>query len=83
MCRFKFLYLPILVLVCLVFTPDAGADTLSGTVKDPSGGVVIGARIEISGGNLLQPLLLMSDESGKWGLRTTMPFARGQMADFQ
>ena len=66
MCRVKFLYLPILVLVCLVFTPEAGADTLSGTVKDPSGGVVIGARIEISGGNLLQPLLLMSDESGKF-----------------
>jgi len=31
-----------------------------------SGAVVIGARIEITGGNLLQPLLLTSDESGKF-----------------
>jgi hypothetical protein len=62
----KFLYILILALVCLIFTPQASADTISGTVKDPSGGVVIGARIEITGGNLPQPLLLISDESGKF-----------------
>ena len=64
--RFKFLYVPIVMLVCLIFTSQAHADTISGTVKDSSGGVVIGARIEITGGNLSQPLLLVSDESGKF-----------------
>jgi Peptidase family M1 domain/Carboxypeptidase regulatory-like domain len=64
--RFQFLHIAILASVCLLFTPQANADTISGTVKDPSGGVVIGARIEISGGNLPQPLLLTSDESGKF-----------------
>src|SRR5882724_4252188 len=63
--RFHFL-LPIVTLLCLVLAPALRADTISGTVKDPSGAVVIGARIEITGGNLLQPLLLTSDESGKF-----------------
>jgi hypothetical protein len=44
----------------------ASADTLSGTVKDPSGAVVVGARIEITGGNLSQPLVVTSDASGKF-----------------
>jgi hypothetical protein len=35
-------------------------------VKDASGGVVLQARIEITGGNLSQPLLLTSDESGRF-----------------
>jgi hypothetical protein len=64
--RVKFLYILILALVWLIFTPQVSADTISGTVKDPSGGVVIGARIEITGGNLSPPLLLVSDESGKF-----------------
>jgi hypothetical protein len=64
--RLQFLYVPILALVCLIFTPLARADTISGTVKDASGGVVIQARIEIIGGNLSQPLLLTSDESGRF-----------------
>jgi hypothetical protein len=42
------------------------ADTISGTVKDPSGAVVAGARIEISGGGLSQPLIVASDASGKF-----------------
>ena len=64
--RFKFFHVLILALVCLIFTSHANADTLSGTVKDPSGGIVIGARIEISGANLLQPLVFTTDESGKF-----------------
>jgi len=64
--RFKLFYLLILALVCLLLTPQDWADTISGMVKDQSGGVVLGARIEISGGNLLQPVLLTSDESGKF-----------------
>src|SRR6266446_9990411 len=63
--RFHFL-LPIVALLCLVLAPPLRADTISGIVKDPSGAVVIGARIEITGGNLLQSLLLTSDESGKF-----------------
>src|SRR6266481_4330411 len=58
--------LPVMALLCLVLSPHVRADTISGTIKDPSGAVVTGARIEITGGNLLQPLLLTSDESGKF-----------------
>ncbi len=64
--RFQFLYPLIIVLLCLVFAGGLRADTISGTVKDPSGALVIGARIEITGGNLPQALLLSSDESGKF-----------------
>src|SRR6267378_3827155 len=64
--RFKLFHVPILALVCLVLAPYGRADTLSGTVKDPSGAVVVGARIEITGGTLSQALLLTSDESGKF-----------------
>src|SRR6266850_2487163 len=63
--RFYFIF-PIVALLCLALAPHLRADTISGTVKDPSGAVVIGARIEISGDNLAQPLLLTSDESGKF-----------------
>src|SRR5258707_15189696 len=64
--RFRFFHVLMLALACLVLTPQAEADTISGTVKDPSGGVVIGARIEINRGRLVQPLGLASDESGKF-----------------
>jgi len=64
--RFKLLQVPILALIWLVLTPQASADTLSGTVKDPSGAVVAGASIEITGGNLSQALVLTSDETGKF-----------------
>jgi hypothetical protein len=56
----------VLLLLGLMVTGAVRADTISGTVKDPSGGVVAGARIEISGGNLAQPLVLASDESGRF-----------------
>jgi len=52
--------------VLLAFAARLRADTISGTVKDPSGAVVPGARIEISGGGLPQPLVLTSDDSGKF-----------------
>jgi Peptidase family M1 domain/Carboxypeptidase regulatory-like domain len=42
------------------------ADTLSGTVKDPSGAVVAGAKVEINGGNLTQALQLSTDTNGKF-----------------
>jgi hypothetical protein len=56
----------LLSLLCLAFAPHLRADAISGTVKDPSGSLVTGARIEIAGGDLSQPLLLTSDESGKF-----------------
>jgi hypothetical protein len=61
----------IMLLLCLLVLAltgahDVRADTISGTVKDPSGAVVAGARIEITGGNLSQPLIFMSDEAGKF-----------------
>src|SRR6267142_2466651 len=64
--RFRFLYPSMVALLCLVLARPVRADAVSGTVKDPSGAVVVGARIELTGGNLSQPLLLTSDESGKF-----------------
>ena len=42
------------------------AETISGTILDPSGAVVAGARIEIAGENLAQPIVLTSDGLGKF-----------------
>lgn len=56
----------ILVLFCLALATPLRADTISGTVKDPSGAVVVGARIEITGGELSQALVLTSDATGKF-----------------
>jgi hypothetical protein len=42
------------------------AQTISGTVQDPSGAVIAGAQIEISGADLTQPIVLSSDGQGKF-----------------
>ena len=42
------------------------ASTLSGTIKDPSGALIPGAQIEISGENLAQPIKLTSDSFGRF-----------------
>ena len=42
------------------------SETISGTIQDPSGAVIAGARIEITGGELVQPILLSSDGLGKF-----------------
>jgi hypothetical protein len=44
----------------------ARADTLSGTVKDSSGGVVAGARVEISGGAAAPLVVVTTDQTGKF-----------------
>jgi Carboxypeptidase regulatory-like domain/Peptidase family M1 domain len=42
------------------------ADTISGTVKDPSGALVAGAKVEITGEDLPQPLVLVTDANGRF-----------------
>jgi hypothetical protein len=42
------------------------ADTISGTVADPSGALIPGAQIEITGGDLAQALVLSSDTAGRF-----------------
>jgi Peptidase family M1 domain/Carboxypeptidase regulatory-like domain len=54
------------IISILLLAPALRADSLTGMVKDPSGAVVAGAQIEITGASLPQPLLLTSDESGKF-----------------
>ncbi|MDT8070818.1 MAG: M1 family aminopeptidase [Terriglobia bacterium] len=59
------------------------AATISGTVKDPKGAVIVGAKVEISGGDLAQPILLTTDavghfvspdlKPGKYTVRVTQP----------
>ena len=55
-----------LVLLCLVLARPLRADTISGTVKDPSGGLVGDARVEITDGALTQPIVLASDNAGRF-----------------
>jgi hypothetical protein len=49
------------------------AQTISGTVQDPSGAVIAGARIEISGGDLTHPIALSSDGEGKFASSDLKP----------
>jgi hypothetical protein len=64
--RLGLVYAAILALNLLALATNLRADTISGTVKDPSGGVVAGARVEITGGILSKPIVLTTDESGKF-----------------
>jgi hypothetical protein len=57
----------------LTLSAGARADTITGMVKDPSGAVVVGARIEITGGTLSHPVVLASDESGKFSAADLKP----------
>jgi hypothetical protein len=71
--RLYLLQCSILVLFFLAVATRLLADTISGTVKDPSGAVVVGARIEITGGDLTQPIILSSDDSGKFAAPNLPP----------
>src|SRR5437762_5710581 len=61
--RRVFLFLTYLI---LAVAPVLQADTITGTIKDPSGAVVSNARIQITGENASQPAILLSDEHGKF-----------------
>ncbi len=56
----------VLLLLCLTSPMLLHAETITGTVLDPSGAVIVGARIEISGGELTQPIVLSSDARGRF-----------------
>src|SRR5580658_785830 len=71
--RFGLVYAVILALIFFALAANLRADTISGTVKDPSGAVVVGARVEITGVNLSQPIVLASDESGKFAAPNLNP----------
>jgi hypothetical protein len=52
--------------VILVSAAQVRADTISGSIKDPSGALVTGARIEITGNDLPHPISLASDGAGRF-----------------
>src|SRR5256885_15390137 len=61
--------LTFLAFLTLAVTSVLQADTITGTIKDPSGAVVSNARIQITGENASQPsqpAILLSDEHGKF-----------------
>jgi len=60
--------LPRLATILLFITSPVllHAETISGTVLDPSGAVIVGAHVEITGGGLAQPIVLSSDAQGKF-----------------
>jgi len=62
-----------LVLFSLALAAPLHAATISGTVKDPSGGVVAGAQVEITGSNLPQAITLKTDDSGKFSAPNLSP----------
>jgi Peptidase family M1 domain/Carboxypeptidase regulatory-like domain len=64
--HFPILHLAALAFLCLALCAGLRADTITGTIKDPSGAVVNGAHVEISGGDLAKPIGLTTDESGKF-----------------
>jgi hypothetical protein len=63
---FSLLPKPALLLLCVISPVLLHAETISGTVLDPSGAVIVGARIEISGGDLSQPIMFSSDARGRF-----------------
>ena len=60
------LHAAVVALLFLAVASLANADMISGRVKDPSGAVVAGARVEITGGNLTEPVVVTSDDSGRF-----------------
>src|SRR5580658_9369465 len=64
--HFAFLMKMALFLLWLIGPIWLHAETISGTIQDPSGAVISGARSEVTGGDLTQPGVLMSDGLGKF-----------------
>ena len=51
-------------LVLLLFSACLNAATVSGTLKDSTGAVIVGGKIEIYGSNLPRPIMVSSDSIG-------------------
>src|ERR1700739_2160580 len=71
--RFRHMFHAIFLMVCLGWGAALRADTLSGTVKDPAGLPVAGAKVEVTGENLAQPITLSSDQAGKFAAGDLKP----------
>src|SRR5579871_144913 len=66
----------LLALLCCLAAPSClRADTVSGTVVDQSGALVPGARIEVTGGDLAQPVVFSSDGAGHFSSPDLKPGA--------
>jgi hypothetical protein len=77
------LKLPVFLL-CLIVPTWLHAGTISGTIHDPSGAVIAGARIEITGQGLAQPIVLSSDGLGGFASPELKPgFASGNTRRFR
>jgi hypothetical protein len=64
--HFSFLLNTALFLLWLMGPTRLHSETISGIIQDPSGAVIAGARIEVTGGNLTQAVVLSSDGLGKF-----------------
>ena len=72
--RVRRFLLPLLALVALSLgAARLLADTIAGVVKDPSGALVAGARVEVSGGTLNEPLALSTNGEGKFSAPNLVP----------
>jgi hypothetical protein len=71
--QFSFPLTVVLFLLWLAGPTWLHADTLSGVVEDQTGAVIVGARIEITGGDLAQPVALSSDALGKFSFPDLKP----------
>jgi len=63
----------LLISLCLIGPTLLWSETISGTIKDPSGAVISGARVEISGGDLAQTIVVTSDAVGDFALPDLKP----------
>jgi hypothetical protein len=63
----------VLLLLCLVCPLSLRADSITGKIADPSGALIPGVQIEITGGNLTQPLVVLSDATGKFSSPNLTP----------
>ena len=71
--RFQLGRLLLVLALCAGAAGVLRADTITGTVKDPQGQLVPGARIEISGSGLSAPVVLTSDAEGKFSAPDLKP----------
>ena len=73
LCRSRYTFGMFLVLLFLSICLNAA--TISGTVKDSTGALIVGAKIEIRGSSLSQPLTVSSDETGHFVVPDLKPGA--------